>query len=316
MSVRRQVRFYSVDANEKVGEDQWHEIKFHDLALLVDKASAPSSPNQVRYHFTKNERWFIEFHKMDAKETSGRLVRSRLEGVPHSERDYKLSKLKLAKGEGVADVNHFAVFNDNTLAYEQNRSGLRAGEFAACIESIARGQGPYVVIQFNQLVLESFKTILPRIMSLTKLRMRPVVRALPKLEERSKLDVFRLLRKSAEGAKMAELCLSAGKRPLPKESFAADLAQFLKEYLTEEGNLDDFDILAMSAVLDTGEIRPLDMSDRHMVQRTARFNLDRDRTIDSEDALDRIRAAYHEKKDLLEKGRVYALGPDYEQVRL
>ena len=134
------------------------------------------------------------------------------------------------------------------------------------------------------------------------------------MAEESKLDIFELLSKAGRNTKTAQIDLSAGRNPLSKEAFGADLAKFLKKYLVDEGNADDFEILEFTALLDTGEITPLDLTDKHIIQKKVAIPVGSGRTVVSSEAHKKIRAVYMEKKSTLKGTPLSKLTPDYEQV--
>lgn len=313
MTVRRQLRFYIVDARQRINDDEWKKIDFHNIAKSLQGLSS-SGDESNRYYHERDERWFVDFQAVTQNEVMGALRRSRISGWPQEEHKGKLKPLQISGDKGLAETNHFGVFDNHILVYELNRSGLRVGELARYIESIMRNADTDITIQFNQLVLERFRHILPKIMAMTRLKIRPVVRSLPKLAKESGLDIFKLLSRAGRNTKTAQIELSAGRVPLTKEAFGAELTQFLKKYLIDEGNADDFELLEFTALLDTGELMPLDITDKHIIQKRVNIPVGSGRTVITAEAHKRISATYREKKSTLEENTLSALTPDYEQV--
>jgi hypothetical protein len=315
LTVGRQLRFYAVDARQRISGDEWKRIDFHNIAKSLQQLSSNGDESK-RYFHERDERWFVDFSTIKKSEVLGALRRSRTLGWPQEEHKGKLKPLEISGDKGLAETNHFGVFDNNTLVYEINRSGLRVGELARYIESIMKKADFNITIQFNQLVVETFRWVLPKIMAMTRLKMRPVVSSLPKLAEESNLDIFKLLAKASRKAKTAQIDLSAGRSPLPKEAFGSDLAKFIKQYLVDEGNADDFEILEFTALLDTGELTPLDITDKHIIQKRVKIPVGPGRTVITSEAHKKISATYIEKKNTLQGSTLSKLTPDYEQVTL
>ena len=311
----RNFRFYSVEAFQKQEDDSWEPITFRSIAEYL-YLTYEGNDRLDLYHHTQEDRRFVKITRVSSEEVFGLFVRSRTTGFPHEEEDLILRPLQLGIQKAVAEGNHFGVFEDNVIVFEQNRSASKIWELAHYIDWFLKKKGLEVDIKFNQLVLEKFRDVLPRIQGLLRLVMRPEKNAIPDLIQESGLDVFRLMGRAIDNARWGQLTLSAEGRRSQRDTFLHDLAEFFKRYLVEEGNFDSFDVLKMTVMLDTGNCALLDISDRHVVQKRIKMPVKRDRTFDESKVYRKIRSVYREKQRILRSEKVYRLQPDYEQVTL
>lgn len=295
--------------------DEWRSVKFSSVARKFEVVYSRDSPVE-RYHSERNERWFVRFDGTSEDRVLGRLVRARTEGIPQVELDTELTPLKIAEYEAIGETNHFGVYDDSVLVFEQNRSALKPASLAYYLGRMMKRKGADIRLKFTPLVFERFSKVLPHIDALTLLEMKPQRYARRKLAKSSGLPIFELLDIAAENAENAAIRLSAGVSPSIKDSFGHKLAAFFKNHLVKEDNIDDFDYLRMTALLDTGAVTKLDLSDKHVVFKQVRIPLSKDRSIDRRKAYKVISGAYRGMQRRLRSESVYRLEPKYEQVTL
>lgn len=297
--IRRTLRFFDVDIRQHKGRRVWEKVRFEPIARKIQGMPAVEGVADSRYVPVDGERLLMEVRSNQKNEVIGVLWRTVVDGLPVAELGGEFSPLGIAPGGGVSEPCVFGLFENSILVYTLNRRGPPPADFSVYISSIFGGKFKADVIPAR---LRTFNKILPKIAAFTVLHIRPRFDSMGyirgKVKRTSLLGILGMLM-SRTGQSVA-IKISGGRHVHPLDAFEEEFAEFLKEHLKDPNRYSDFEILEGSALLQSGAISPIDITDKHHVEARVTLNLDKDRGLDIADAIRKIKSAYVGKQSQLE----------------
>ena len=300
--IKRKLRFFHVDIREREKRYMWKKVRFEPIAEQITKMPAEEGHSNSSYVATDGERLLMEIRSIEKDKVMGVLWKTAIDGLPVQERGGQFIPLGIAADGGVSEPCVFGLFKNSYLVYTISQKGPAAAFFSVYISRL-----------FNKLFKvdlfpakrRSFDKILPKIAAFTVLNIRPrfslMGRISRSVRSTSLIGILKALMSRSE--KPVEIKFIGGRHTTSDDAFEAEFAEFLKKHLKNPDYYSDFKILKGTALLQSGEIRPIDIQDQYQIEKVVKLRQDSDRGLDIAYAMRLISTAYNEKKSELEISR-------------
>lgn len=289
--IRRILRFFDFDIRQQKSKELWESVRFEPIAKKIQSYPAKEGANPSRYVGTNGERWLMDLRTIQKNKVIGVFWQTVVDGLPVEEIGGQFSPLGVAPGGGVAEPCVFGMYDNKYLIYEINKRGPAPGEIGAYVSELF---GRRFKTDITLATLRTFATLLPKIAAFTVLHVRPRFDRMGKIRGTSNEDsLIRILKKLYDRSKQTvEVKISGGRHAHPEDAFEEEFADFLKDHLSDPDNYDDFDILRGAALLQSGQIRPIDIANRYVIEKRVNLRQDKHRGLDIVDAIRKIETAY------------------------
>lgn len=276
---------------QQVQRDLWREVRFEPIAQKIQSYPAIEGASPSRYVITNGERWIVDIRLVKKDEVYGAFWQTVVNGLPVEELGGNFSPLGVKPGGGVSEPCAFGIFDNRYLVYHINKRGPEAGSLGAYISQIFDRRFKVDIVPAKR---RTFEMILPKIVAFTVLEVRPRFDRIGRITASEENDsLIGILKKLISRTKQnTEIKISAGRHADPDDAFEHEFADFLKEHLANPQNYRDFDILKGAALLQSGDIKPIDIMDKHIIEKKVKLRLDKSRGLDIADAITKISTAY------------------------
>ena len=296
--ITRTIRCYDFKIMQQESRDLWKEVKFEPIARKIQSFPAEEGVNPTRYVGTNGERWIVDFRSIQRNEVIGVFWRTVVDGLPLEELGGQFSPIAVAPEGGISEPSVFGIFDNSYLVYQINRRGPEAGDLSTYLSLLFDRKFKTDIVPAK---LRTFDRILPQIVAFTVLHVRPRFDRMGRIYDQAhKSSLVKILKTLHERSdKSPEVKLSGGRHTTTDDAFEREFAEFLKEHLSEPENVDDFDILSGSALLQSGDIKPIDIMDKYHIEKKVDLKQNMNRALDIADAIRKIQSVYIEKKPIL-----------------
>ncbi len=300
--IKRKLRFFHVDIREREKRHMWRKVTFEPIAEEIKKMPAKDGHPKSSYVTLDGERLLMEIRTIENGKVIGVLWKTAIDGLPVQERGGKFLPLGIAKDGGVSEPCVFGLFKNKYLVYTINQRGPPAAFFSVYITKLFNERFKIDLVPAKR---RSFDKILPKIAAFTVLNIRPrfgSMGQIPRSVGRTSLvGILRSL--MSRSRKPVEIKFIGGRHTTSDDAFEEEFAAFLREHLKNSDNYSDFEILKGTALLQSGEIRPIDINDQYQIEKAVKLRQNSDRSLDIAFAMRHVSSAYFEKKLELEASK-------------
>lgn len=300
--IRRKLRFFHVDIRQREKRHVWKKVRFEPIAVQITKMPAVEGHSNSSYVEMDGERLLMEIRSVEKDKVMGVLWKTAIDGLPVQERGGQFIPLGIAADGGVSEPCVFGLFKNSYLAYTISQKGPYAALFSVYISRLFDKR---FKIDLTPAKRPSFDKILPKITAFTGLNIRPrfssmgrIPRSVPRT---SLIGILKSL--MSKSGKPVEIKFLGGRHTTSDDAFEEEFAEFLREHLKNPDNYSNFDILKGTALLQSGEIRSIDIQNQYLIEKVVKLRQDSDRCLDIAYAMRQISTVYIGKKTELEASK-------------